>query len=391
MVHLVGSLCSYVGSVRNSVLLFQPMVRLLLVTSLALPVGGCCCALQALLSTPSPTPMPPQPGEWTASAESLGEFIFEVAPDSTAITLISVHFKQFQCGGSAADGKWLHGDWWPDTDNTGAIAGGRFSVSPQPSGRYVLTFGGAPPDFSLFDEMTIRGTFDETGMRASGSWRAVRAGITCSGDWESPKSEVPPAASGTTTTPVPPVRLGSGFTDSFDDNSNEWFVGDYGDPFVAGNRSIVDGKYRWEVRAYQPARFSAVPRVGPASDFCLIVDVRRVSGAESSLYGLLFRRLDRNNFYLFQINDERYFGFELLDQDDWTTLIDWTRTSAIHPGEVNQLAVRGEGSHFEFFINGEFVGEADDDEFSSGIAGLVIGFPDAGSQAVFEFDNFEFR
>jgi hypothetical protein len=107
------------------------------------------------------------------------------------------------------------------------------------------------------------------------------------------------------------------------------------------------------------------------------------------LYGLLFRRLDRDNFYLFQINDDQYFTFELLSQNEWTTLIDWTKTSAIHPGEVNQLAVRGKGSHFEFFINDEFVGEADDSEFSSGIVGLVIGFPNAGDTAVFEFDNFE--
>jgi hypothetical protein len=192
-----------------------------------------------------------------------------------------------------------------------------------------------------------------------------------------------------TITPAAPERLGSGFTDSFNDNSNGWFVGDYGDRFVAGTRSIVNGKYRWEVQAYRPSRFSAVPKVDPVSDFYLIVDARRVSGANSSLYGLLFRRLDRNNFYLFQINDDQYFAFELLDQDEWTTSIDWTRTSAIHPGKVNRLAVRGEGSYFEFFINGEFVGEADDDEFSSGIVGLVIGFPDAESKAVFEFDNSE--
>jgi len=61
-----------------------------------------------------------------------------------------------------------------------------------------------------------------------------------------------------TTTPTAPVRLGSGLTDSFDDNSNEWFVGDYRDQFVIGSRSITNGKYRWEAKAYQPSRFSSV-------------------------------------------------------------------------------------------------------------------------------------
>jgi hypothetical protein len=364
------------------------MICLLLVTLFVVSVSG-CRAMQSLFATPTPTPIFPKPGEWTASAESLGEFVFEAAPDSPVVTLVSFHFKQFQCGSATANERWLHGDWLPDTNNTGTITDGQFTVSPQMSGPYVLTFGGLRPNFSFLDEITVRGKFDETGTRANGTWRVAWAEAVCSSNWASPKSEIPPAASATTTTPVAPVRLGGGLADSFDDNSNEWFVDDYLDQFIAGSRSITNGKYRWEIQAYQPARFSAVPKVDPVSDFYLIVDAKRVSGAKSSLYGLLFRRLDRNNFYLFQINDEQYFTFELLDQDEWTTLIDWTKTSAIHPGEVNQLAVRGEGVHFEFFINDEFVGEADDSEFSSGTAGLVIGLPEAGDEAVFEFDNFE--
>jgi hypothetical protein len=296
---------------------------------------------------------------------------------------------QFQCGSSTANEKWLHGKWLPDTSHTGTITNRQFTVSPQVSGHYELTFGGLWPSFSLFNEITVSGKFDETGTRANGIWRVAWAGTVCSGNWKSPKRGGLPAASATTTTPMAPVRLGRGLTDSFDDNLNEWFVDDYRDPFIAGSRSITNGKYRWEVQAYQPSRFSAVPQVDPVSDFYLIVDAKRVSGTKSSVYGLLFRRLDRNNFYLFQINDDQYFTFELLDQDEWTTLIDWTKTSAIHPGEVNQLAVRGKGSHFEFFINDEFVGEADNDEFSSGIVGLVIGFSNAGDKAIFEFDNLE--
>ncbi len=365
--------------------LLRQTIRSLAIALFVVSVSA--CALQGMWGRLAQKP--PAPGEWVASAESLGEFVFEVAPDSTAVTLVSVHFKQFQCGSTTASERWLHGDWWPDTSNTGAIIGGRFTVNPPMSGRYTLTFGGSPPDFSLFDEMTIRGRFDETGTRASGDWRVTWAGRVCSGNWESPKSVASPAAPVRLTTPVAPVRLGSGFTDSFDDNSHEWFVGDYRDQFVVGNRAIVGGKYRWAVQAYQPSRFSAVPQVDPVSDFYLIVDAKRVRGDLSCLYGLLFRRLDRNNFYLFQISDEQYFTFELLSQDEWTTLIDRTSTPAVRPGEVNQLAVRGQGSHFEFFINGEFVGEADNDEFSSGTVGIVIGFPDAGSRAVFEFDNFE--
>ena len=57
--------------------------------------------------TPTPTPAPPRQGEWTVSAKPLGEFVLKVSPDSSAITLASVTFVQFQCKGYGLDGKWL--------------------------------------------------------------------------------------------------------------------------------------------------------------------------------------------------------------------------------------------------------------------------------------------
>jgi hypothetical protein len=117
----------------------------------------------------------PKPGTWSASADSLGELVFEVAPDSTVVTVVSFHFRQFQCGSTAANETWLHGDWFPDTDNTGTIADGQFTVGPQMSGPYVLTYGGLRPTFSFFDEITVRGKFDHTGTRANGTWRVAWA------------------------------------------------------------------------------------------------------------------------------------------------------------------------------------------------------------------------
>jgi hypothetical protein len=90
--------------------LLQQMIGLSLVTLFVLAVSG-CSAMQNLFATPAPTPISPKPGEWTASAEPLGEFVFKVAPDSTIVTLVSFHFKQFQCGSTTANEKWLHGNW----------------------------------------------------------------------------------------------------------------------------------------------------------------------------------------------------------------------------------------------------------------------------------------
>jgi len=70
--------------------LLQQMICLLLVTLFVLSVIG-CGAMQSLFATPAPAPISPQPGEWIASAESLGKFVFKVAPDSTVVTLASFH------------------------------------------------------------------------------------------------------------------------------------------------------------------------------------------------------------------------------------------------------------------------------------------------------------
>jgi len=65
--------------------------------------------------------------------------------------------------------------------------------------------------------------------------------------------------------------------------------------------------------------------------------------------------------------------------------------AAIRPGGTNRLTVLAEGSHFAFYINEQYVGEADDDRLSRGQLGLAIELADAGDTAVFEFDNFEMR
>jgi len=104
----------------------------------------------------------------------------------------------------------------------------------------------------------------------------------------------------------------------------------------------------------------------------------------------LFRQVDED-FYAFEMSDAQKFSFSLYYQGQWTTLIGWTESSAIRPGEVNRMTVLGEGAHFSLYINDQYVGEAEDGQLSKGEAGLTITLYNAGDEAVFEFDNFEVR
>jgi hypothetical protein len=134
-----------------------------------------------------------------------------------------------------------------------------------------------------------------------------------------------------------------------------------------------------------------MPDIASVSDFYLTAEARRVSGVEDGQYGVILRRADRDNYGLFKIEDSQYFKFSVRYEGEWETVIDWTEASAIRPGEVNRLTVIAEGSHFTFYINDEYVGEADDDRLTRGQSGLAIELLDAGDAATFEFDNFEVR
>lgn len=177
--------------------------------------------------------------------------------------------------------------------------------------------------------------------------------------------------------------------DSFDSNANNWETGVHENELVTVDYQPADGQYRWEVESRGAIDwFYWNEDIEPVSDFYFSVDARQVSGADTAKYGVIFRGIDVAA-YLFAINDlARQYGVLMWDPTGWTYLVESTVTSAIQPGEVNQLAVLGEGSHFTFYINGQFIDEVDHPALRDGNVGMAIGLAGA-DEAVFEFDNFE--
>jgi len=220
-------------------------------------------------------------------------------------------------------------------------------------------------------------TATKQAVRATATAQAVRAPATA------------PACGHDTT--LAPSHWRTVLCDTFDTNVNDWPGGEYSDERITGERSITAGKYRWETDALNDVIWWSIPDVASVSDFYLTVEARRISGVEDAQYGVIFRRADSNNYGLFKIEDSQYFKFSLRHEGEWTHVIDWTEAAAIRPGGTNRLTVLAEGSHFTFYINEQYVGEADDDRLSRGQLGLAIELADAGDTAVFEFDNFEMR
>ncbi len=150
-----------------------PLLTVVMVVSIILT--GCAPALppEEPELPPEEPELPPtalsKPGEWAGQTE-FGKLVFTVAPDSTGISKISLHFEgEFKCGGSSvSDGQATVeklDDVWP-------ITNGQFSA-----------------EFSLLKglwNVVIEGEFDQTGTQASGTWEISSGeGTTCQeGTWE---------------------------------------------------------------------------------------------------------------------------------------------------------------------------------------------------------------
>ncbi len=126
------------------------------------------------------------------------------------------------------------------------------------------------------------------------------------------------------------------------------------------------------------------------TDFYAAVDARQVSGTATADYGLIFHYA-AGNYYYFAVSDTGQFAVSLYYREEWETLVDWTASAALLPGEVNTLAVAAEGDHYQVFINRAWAGEFTDQRLPQGEAGVAVEIYNAGDSAVFEFDNFEWR
>lgn len=178
--------------------------------------------------------------------------------------------------------------------------------------------------------------------------------------------------------------------DPFDTNEYNWLVETSEDEYASTTYEIVDGKYRWSSTAYKA--FIGWVRADRThlSDFYFSVEVQQMTGPDTADYGIVFREDDDSNFYYFGINDQSQYVLYVFFEE-WETLVNFTESDLIKPGEVNRLAVIGEGSHFTFFINDQYLMEITDDKIPEGSVALAAELANENDQAVFEFDNFELR
>jgi hypothetical protein len=112
--------------------------------------------------------------------------------------------------------------------------------------------------------------------------------------------------------------------------------------------------------------------LGDATDS---VDVKLVSGSTTAAdFGITLRRTSQGNYYQFGIDGNSEWEFDKTVGGTFTSLVKPTSNAAIKGGlnTANTLRVVTKGSHFDFFVNGTKVGQADDTTFASGKSGLFV-------------------
>jgi hypothetical protein len=181
-------------------------------------------------------------------------------------------------------------------------------------------------------------------------------------------------------------------SDTFDRDLDVWSIGEDEDPSLGSvSWAIEGGQYLWHAQAVTGFVWWVIPEGEAVTDFYLSVDASQVSDPDVGEYGVIFRRDDDEQYYLFEISDLGYYALFLYSLNGWETLIDWTDHAAITAGEFNQLAVHATGPLFDLYINGIYVAGYVDERLPSGRVGLLIGLSNAGEEMSWLFDNFELQ
>jgi hypothetical protein len=181
--------------------------------------------------------------------------------------------------------------------------------------------------------------------------------------------------------------------DEFTYNLNGWPVGANSGKYGSADLAISNGKLVFGLESVENCWFWYYPDIPSVSDLVAAIDVQRVDGSTSGDYGLILRSDgDANSFYYLAINDSgQTFAFFRYQNDNWTTLQDWTVNQVIGVGRVNHIEVRATGTHFTIVINGIVVGQVDDAGLSSGKVGVFVQLHDAKDKITIQYDNLDLQ
>jgi hypothetical protein len=155
--------------------------------------------------------------------------------------------------------------------------------------------------------------------------------------------------------------------DYFDDNSNNWYVGDSADDRC----EIKDGVYRLTGKT-GGIWVSYGLEINRNADYSLEAKVRGDSTTDSNYTGLIWDMKDEKNYYQFVVSTRGKFAVQRSVDKKFANIVEWTASPAIVTGGYNILKVRRMGSYLVFSINGTEVKTLAHEGFLGDYIGLVF-------------------
>ena len=182
------------------------------------------------------------------------------------------------------------------------------------------------------------------------------------------------------------------FSDTFNTDSGAWPGGEASDPLANITWTIAGGRYTWEAQAADSFVWWASLETASLRDIYLAATVKQPSGPQDGEAGLIFGLdSEKNDYYLFEINNRGESALYLHTQGEWLALGGWRASPAIRAGGPNRLAVIAQEDRIQMFVNNEWVREQGDTRLERGKVGLLVGLSNAGDTGVWVFDDFELR
>lgn len=192
-------------------------------------------------------------------------------------------------------------------------------------------------------------------------------------------------------TSQPPT--GESFLETFSNNNNGWELGEFEGQYISSNEYIENGKlYFSAIAVAEDGGYTYDTYYdNPFEDLEVSIEAKQISGAEDADYGLIFRKVDESNYYMFTINEEyQEFVLSKVIDDEMTDLMDdWGFSEAISSTTANTIKVTAIGSQITMYINGEQVYSLQDSSITGagGDVGVVVYLYDLDDTALIEFDN----
>lgn len=160
----------------------------------------------------------------------------------------------------------------------------------------------------------------------------------------------------------------------------EWYL----DPSRSIDMRVQDGVYRAQAGA---GTLMWTLNAQMHTDVVIQVDTQRVSGDVVNAHGLMCRASPsgNGNGYYFLISADGAYTIRRGAGDQVTALVPWRTSRALNRGQViNRLRIVCIGDYLALYVNGEFVAEARDNRYHTGVAGLAVAAPNSPIEVTFD-------